>query len=58
MRAGGGLLCVITIQDNVQISGGMGVGQGGGQGPEAEYLVPNKWDLAVYKVFKSYLTPS
>ena len=26
--------------------------------PEAEYLIPNKWDLTCYKVFKSYLTHS
>ena len=25
---------------------------------EAEYLVPNEWDLTCYKLFKSYLTPS
>ena len=33
---------------------------GGGRrrGPEAEYLVPNEWDLTCYKEFKSYLTRS
>ena len=51
------ILAHITIKGNVQISGGVGV-WGGGQGPEAEYLVLNKWDLTCYKVIKSYLTPS
>ena len=36
------LACAIFVKGTVQISGGVGCGGGGGQGPKVEYLVPIK----------------